>query len=384
MKKLLITFLIILFAAYVLPFAVCAADADDDLETRVDQLETDEWQNYIDQLGEDFQKIGEWDNPADLLDKILSNQLDLSYDSLWENILGVFLSQIQELFPMIVQLAILTMLYSILKNLTLLSGKVEQIAYLGGYIIFALILYNCFFGMITSVRDTVSHMNDFTELIMPPMVGLLASAGASGSAGVLQPASAMITGGISMLINNIIIPIIILWSVVLLINQFSEHMKLGEMAGFLKSCVTWGLGGVFTIFAGVIAVQGLAAAAYDGISIRAIKYALSSGVPIIGGMVGESVNMVLSCSILVKSAIGIFGIIAIIGMILGPCIKIVSIILMLKGFSAITAPFADHGITKCLSGITDVFKMLAVTIFGVAFIYFIVLTLAIGAGSSIL
>lgn len=384
MKKFTFAFLLCLLLCILLPVFAGAQETDDDLQERLEQLDTQEWQRYIDGLGEEYRQIGEWDSVGDLLQKILSNQLDLSYDTLWGNISGIFISQLKELLPMLLQLTALVLIYSLLKNLSLLKGKTEELAFLGGNIIMIMILYNCFFGMLTSVREMISQINGFTELLLPPMTALLASAGAAGGAGALQPAGAMVTGGLGMLLQNIILPLVILWSVVLLIGQLSKHIKLGEMSGFLKSCINWGLGVSFTVLAGVIAIQGLSAAAYDGVSIRAIKYAISTGVPVIGGMVGESVNMVLSCSILIKSAIGILGLLVICGMLLGPCIKIVSMILILKGFSAITAPFADEGLAGCVKGIADAFKILAVTLFGVGLVYFLIFGIAIGAGSSLL
>lgn len=71
-----------------------------------------------------------------------------------------------------------------------------------------------------------------------------------------------------------------------------------------KSSVVWALGIVLTIFVGILSLEGTLTSSVDGITIKTTKAVVTSTIPVVGKLLGETVDAVLGCSNILKNAIG--------------------------------------------------------------------------------
>ena len=156
--------------------------------------------------------------------------------------------------------------------------------------------------------------------------------------------------------------------------------KLSGVTALLKSAATWVIGGLFTIFSGVITLQGLVSGVSDGISLRSIKYALSSSVPVIGGAVSESVAAVISGACALKGAAGIMGIIVIVTTVLSPTLNLLGYYAAIKCLSAVITPFCENKICDMIKNAAEYIKLAAITVFGVGVIWFVFLSALVCCG----
>lgn len=72
---------------------------------------------------------------------------------------------------------------------------------------------------------------------------------------------------------------------------------------------------------------------------------------------GDAVDTVLGCGIILKNAIGIVGVIIVIGICIMPIIKLAVLYLSYKLLSTVTQPIADEKIVGLLEQIGDIFKI---------------------------
>ena len=56
------------------------------------------------------------------------------------------------------------------------------------------------------------------------------------------------------------------------------------------------MGGLLTIFLGIISIQGATAAVTDGVTIRTAKYLTGNFVPVVGRMFSDAADMVVGAS----------------------------------------------------------------------------------------
>lgn len=166
-----------------------------------------------------------------------------------------------------------------------------------------------------------------------------------------------------------------------LINHTSEKIRLDRLCNLVKNLCTWTLGIFFTIFVGVLTVQGVLAASFDGVSIRTAKYAIETFVPIVGSLFSKTVDMVVGGSLLVKNAVGMAGLIITVMIAFYPAIKILCLITVYKLSSALLEPISDSKVSDCLNDIGNVLTVLFVTVVGVAIMFFLTITLLIGASN---
>lgn len=101
-----------------------------------------------------------------------------------------------------------------------------------------------------------------------------------------------------------------------------------------------------------------------------------------GKVLGDGVDSILGCGVILKNAVGIVGVIIIIGICLLPIIKLASFSIMYSLASATIEPLADEKIVKLLGEMSDVFKLLLAIICSVSVLLIIGVTLVIKISNS--
>ena len=138
-----------------------------------------------------------------------------------------------------------------------------------------------------------------------------------------------------------ILPAFIISVVLTAVGNLSDGVKLGKLSDFFSGSSKWLLGTAFFLFSAFMAVQGITASVYDGVSIRTAKFAISKYVPIIGGYLSDGLNLVMSGSVLVKNALGTTAIVLLFVSVLPVIIQVLVLNLSLRFAGAVIEPFGD-------------------------------------------
>ena len=101
-----------------------------------------------------------------------------------------------------------------------------------------------------------------------------------------------------------------------------------------------------------------------------------------GKILGDAVDTVIGCSSILKNAVGIVGVIVIIGICIAPIIKLATLMIIYYLGSAICQPIADDKITKLLEQMGDTFKTLLAILCSVSVMFMIGVTLVIKVSNS--
>ena len=363
-------------------FPSLGSQAKDIIDESIKGLDLTEWEQFLNTLSEDERALLPEGGAQSLIEDIVQGKLELSYDSVLEGLLSLLLHQFYKLLPFMLEITVLAILASVISNLQNNGQGVNEIIRFVLYALIALILCQSLFSLVSYAKNTVEKIGSLIQLATPILLALLISIGASSSAGVLQPDSAILVSGVGSILASFVIPIILVMTVLVFLSNLSPRIKLGGIAALMRSVASWTMGIVFTIFAGVISIHGLAAASYDGVSLRAVKYAINTGIPIIGGMVGESMNMVLSCTLLIKNAVGVVSLLCMAGILLAPCINIIASIFMLKFGAAVLSPISEGNISNFFNQLADSLKLLLTAVCGMSVIAIILIGIIIGAGNA--
>ena len=99
-------------------------------------------------------------------------------------------------------------------------------------------------------------------------------------------------------------------------------------------------------------------------------------------MLGDTVDAVLGCGIILKNAVGIVGVIIIIGICLIPIIKLATFSIMYSITSGLIEPIADEKIVKLLDEMSGVFKLLLGIVCSASVLLIIGVTLVIKISNS--
>jgi len=229
-------------------------------------------------------------------------------------------------------------------------------------------------------RETVNAMANAMQSLFPVLLALLAAVGGTASASFFQPAVVAASGSMTALIRQVTLPLAAAAALTTLISHMSRGMSTGRLSVLLRKAAAWTLGISFTVFLGVTLIQGVGTAGVDGISIRTAKYAIDHLVPFVGGMFADTVDTLVGCSLLIKNALGVTGLVLLAGIALGPALEVLAAALAYRVCSAILQPVAESRLLRCMDDYAQALMLLFVVILsmGAMFILLIAQMLVVG------
>lgn len=142
------------------------------------------------------------------------------------------------------------------------------------------------------------------------------------------------------------------------------------------------MGILLTIFVGVISLEGTLSSSVDGITAKTTKAIVSSAVPVVGKILGDAVDTVLGCGIILKNAIGFIGVIVVVGICILPILKLGILSLSYKLVASLCEPIADKKIVSLLDQMGDIFKILLAILTSISVMVIIGTTLVIKMSNS--
>ncbi len=207
-------------------------------------------------------------------------------------------------------------------------------------------------------NETVGKMAELMQSIFPLMVTLLAAVGGTASSAFYQPAVMAAAGTMTTLVEHVTMPFAVSVAVLTMVSGLSEGLRISRLCRLFRQAANWTLGFGFTVFIGVMTVQGIGTAAVDGVSIRTAKYAMDNFIPIVGGMFADTVDTLVGCALLIENAVGILGLILLLGTLLLPLIRTALTMFLYRAASALLQPMSDSPLCQAIGDYADVFSLL--------------------------
>jgi len=281
------------------------------------------------------------------------------------------------------KLLFLAVLCALLQNLqnSFEQPAIALLAYSVCYIFLAVIALTVFYNAMTLARDTVGNMGGFMQALLPLLISLLAGVGAVTTAALFTPLMLFVVSTVSVVVRDVVLPLIFLAAVLQCVNHLSEKYKVGNLCALFRQVGMTVLGLTMVIFVGIVTVQGVAGGVADGVALRTAKYAAGTFIPVVGKMFADTVDMVMGASLIIKNAVGLFGIATVATLCVLPLIKVASLILVIKLAGALVQPMGDAKMAKCLDEMGDNLVLVFGGVLAVAVMFFLTITMIIGAGS---
>lgn len=225
---------------------------------------------------------------------------------------------------MISSILAIIVIHSILKSISesLENDNIARIIYYVQYILIVTIVMKNFSEVIVMIKDATANMVGFINLLIPLLTTLMVFTGSLTTTSMIQPVILFGVNFIGNFIQKILIPFVLVTSSFSIISKISDRVQIDRLSKLFKSGIAWLLGIIITIFVSVISIEGTLSSSVDGITAKTTKAVVSSAIPIVGKILGDAVDSVLGCGVILKNAVGIVGIIIILGICLGPILKL--------------------------------------------------------------
>lgn len=346
---------------------------------------TQEKFNINDFINEAQNYTGDFLEDVDL-NNILSQAIQGKVDNktIFQKILKLLGSEINTSLKTLISILVIIVIHGILKSITdnLENKNISQIIYFVQYILIVTLIMSNFTEIINLVKNTANDLVGFINLLMPLLLTLMIYTGSIATSSILEPVILFAINLIGNLIKDILIPVVFIIVIFSIISKISERIQIEKLSKFLRSSVVWVLGIILTIFVGVVSLEGTLSSSVDGITAKTAKTAVSTVIPVVGKILGDVVDSVLGCGIILKNAVGIVGVIIIIGICIMPIIKIATLCIMYSLASAIVQPVADGKIVKILDEMGGVFKLLLGILCALSVLLIVGITLVVRISNS--
>jgi len=306
----------------------------------------------------------------------------------WADALGglarFFLHEVLAGGRLILTIVLLAVFVTILETMqsAFERNTVSRVAYAIAYMVLIVLAVNSFRIATGYAGEAISRMIHFMLAMVPLLLTLMVSVGGVTTAAMLHPLIVFMVHAVGTVVHLMVFPLLFFSAVLHLVSAISERFKLTQLGNLLRSAGVYLLGGMLTLFLGVITVQGAAGAVTDGVALRTAKFVSSNFIPVVGRMFSDAADTVLSASLLVKNAIGLAGVVILLFLCAFPALKVMAMALIFNVSAAVLQPLGDSPLTACLQTIGKTLVFIFAAMASVALMFFLAVTIILMAGNA--
>ena len=239
-----------------------------------------------------------------------------------------------------------------------LPGGGNQVCDLVGAVAIAGLLLAGTNSMIRLGTQTVTELSEYGKLLLPVMTTAMAAQGGITASAALYTGTAAFNAVLSSLITNILIPLIYIYLALAAANSAVGEEPLKKLMDTVKWAYVWCLKTILYVFTGYMGITGVVSGTTDAATLKATKLTISGMVPVVGGILSDASEAVLVSAGVVKNAAGIYGILAILAVCLGPFLRIGVHYLLLKLTAAVCGVFGSKRSTDLIDDFSGAMGML--------------------------
>lgn len=213
-------------------------------------------------------------------------------------------------------------------------------------------------SMISLASQTLMQMREYSLLLLPGLSSLSVFSGGAVTGAAVYTGSVVFFDVLLRVSSSLVLPLVWLYIAVSAADAALGGEKLTAMGGFLQWLATGVLKWTSYLFTGYLAVTGVLCGTVDAAQLRTAKAALSTVVPLVGSIISDASDALLSSAALLKNAAGVYGMLAILAICLTPFFRIGVQLLLLRGTQAVAGLFEQPQLTALIGRLAEALRLL--------------------------
>ncbi len=235
--------------------------------------------------------------------------------------------------------------------------------------------------LITATGAAIKSGGVFMLSFLPVFFGVTAASGAvqtaaSGSLTLLLACEITV-----QIIAFCVVPIACAELALAVSGVFSDMSPAFKLSSTLKRICTYVLTLTFTVFLGLLSVQTTISAAADSVSLKTAKFVVGSFVPVAGTALSETISTLGSSVKILQSGIGVYGIIAVILIVLPTAAALLTWRLILFACKTAAEMLGIQKAVKLTSAVDSTLSLLLGVLLFVSALFVISLAILLKVGS---
>lgn len=207
-------------------------------------------------------------------------------------------------------------------------------------------------------QKTVSSMTDFANILFPAVTALSAATGAITGGAVRQMAALAFSDILLNMMDRFLMPLVYAYLAASVAHAALGNDGLKRLASFFKWAVSLILAILLIAFVGYLTLSGAIAGHADAATVKATKFALSSTIPVVGGILSDAAETVLAGAGILRGTVGLYGMLAILAMCIAPFLQLGMHYLIYKLTAALSSTVADSRMTGLIDSIGVAFGLI--------------------------
>ena len=224
---------------------------------------------------------------------------------------------------------------------------------------FAGVLCICSAGMLTlrslvsAGSEAVYQIQEFSAVLQPAMTAGTVAVGGITASTAIYAGTALFSDLLMHIMGDLLLPVIYCYLAVCAAQAMCENELLTRLAKLIKRCFQGGIKLILFVYTAYLTVTGLVTGTADATVVKAAKLTLSGVVPVVGSMISDASETVVVGAAAVRSAVGIFGMLAAIAICLGPFVQTAAQYLVLKAACAAGGAFGQTRLLSLMDAVCE-------------------------------
>ena len=249
----------------------------------------------------------------------------LSFGSIISSLISIFFGNLSSPASMLGKLIAAAVLCTLAQSISDAGSGINEVFRILGTLAVILTIYDCIKDSIDITLNCLNELNVFMISYIPIYSGIISASGGAGASVSYYGGDLFLCECAAFAAKSIIAPLVSVLLAASIVGAVNPDVKLGNIAAAVKKAIQWMLGMLMTVFTGLLTIQNAVGASADSIKSKAVRFAASSFIPIIGSSVSETYSALKGSLGMIRTGTGAVGVIIIAAIVLRPIIILLTV-----------------------------------------------------------
>ena len=282
-----------------------------------------------------------------------------SLTTLLENTASDGQNAVKSALRSLTRVAIVIVLTAIARGVSgAVGGTVDPVIDMAGALGCAAVLLSDFTGVLSLCRDTLQQISVFSATLQPVLATVLSVGGSAATATTLQLATMIVFDLVIRVVNLLLVPAVCAYLAIAAVDAATGNGMLHGIADGIRSLTSGALKLILTLFTAYLAIAGGVSGSVDRMALKTAKFAVSGAVPVVGGIISDATETMLTGASLLKNAVGVFGMLCVTAICIVPFLRAGACYLCYRAGAAVLSPLCSKSLAGLLSSVGTGFGLL--------------------------
>ena len=294
--------------------------------------------------------------------------LDFSYESItglsFNDIVGLLKSLFQKKAELPIKSSVTVLIFillsAFLQNLKAESDdSVNMIYSTATALLVATVVLVKLTSTVSLASMAISVASNFVYAFIPVFCSIVVASGGITTEFSTNTTLLILAQGLSFISSNVFMPIVNCYLALGVTSSLRYELNLDKLLSSVKKIITTCISFVSGVFVSVLSVKTAVAGRADMLGLRSIRFAINSVVPVIGS-ISEGLLSIQAYSSLIKSSVGIVGVMAVVLVFLPSIIEVVLWRISLTLCVIVSDIFGDKSVSAVLNAFLNTLLLINV------------------------